>query len=290
MEPEEKGEKKEIGAPMRVDYRSPHLGEKQFQRISEMVYRLCGLNLSVGKEGLVKTRLSKRLRALGMASFDDYLRYVEGDRTGQEVVEMIDALTTNKTGFFREPDHFEYLQRVILPAVTGRPRGVRVWSAGCSTGEEPYSIALVLCETLGEADRREARILATDISTRVLATARAAVYDEEAIRDVPKGMRLRYFTCVRVDPPRAYRVNDEVRALVYLARLNLMDDWPMRGPFHVIFCRNVMIYFDKPTQQRLLQRFWDLLEPGGHLLVGHSESLTALEHRFRYVRPAVYVK
>lgn len=275
---------------MTVDGRSPELGEKQFQRISDMAYRLCGLNLHAGKEGLVKTRLSKRLRALGMESFDEYLRYVEGDRTGQELVEMIDALTTNKTGFFREAEHFEYLQHAILPRITGRPRGVRVWSAGCSTGEEPYSIALVLCEALGEPDRLQARILATDISARVLATARVGIYDEDAVQSVPTSMRYRYFTCVRAGQPRAYRVNDEVRALVRLARLNLMDDWPMRGPFDVIFCRNVMIYFDKPTQQRLLQRFWDLLEPGGYLLVGHSESLTALQHRFRYVQPAVYVK
>ncbi|RMF93557.1 MAG: protein-glutamate O-methyltransferase CheR [Nitrospinota bacterium] len=269
---------------------SPELTKRQFQQISEQVYRLCGIYLPAGKEGLVKSRLMKRLRALRLQSFDQYLHYIEQDRSGQELVAMVEVLTTNKTSFFREAQHFDYLRRYVFPTMRHPSQRVRFWSAGCSSGEEPFSLAIVLCEAFPDIAQRDIRILATDIATRMLQKAREAIYEQDVLREVPAILLQKYFTCIRYQPPRAYRLNDTVRALVRFARLNLMDPWPMKGPFDVIFCRNVMIYFDRPTQQRLVQRFWELLKPGGYLLVGHSESLSAIVHPFRYVQPAVYVK
>jgi chemotaxis protein methyltransferase CheR len=266
------------------------LGTDQFTIISEIVYRICGITLRPGKESLVKARLIKRLYDLGLGSFEDYLAYVEGDSSGKELTIMIDVLTTNKTSFFREPQHFTYLQQQIASESWKTRNHVRFWSAGCSSGEEPYSLAIVLREAIPDIDRQDIRILATDISTRILATARQAVYEQETLSDVPEHLLKKYFRLIRQAPSPAYQVIDNVRTMVRLARLNLMQDWPMRGPFEAIFCRNVMIYFDKPTQEWLVQRFWKLLQPGGHLFIGHSESLSAITHNFGYVQPALYRK
>jgi chemotaxis protein methyltransferase CheR len=271
---------------------SLELSESQFLQIRQLVYRLCGINLIPGKEELVKSRLAKRLRALGLSGFEQYLQYVERDKSRQELASMIDALTTNKTSFFREAQHFDYLRHQVLPGIKKMKEGrrLRIWSAGCSSGEEPYSIALVLREEIPDIDRWDARILATDISTKMLAKAREAIYGQEELREVPASLLQKYFTCIRIKPPRSYQVKDNVRALIRFSALNLMAAWPMKGPFQVIFCRNVMIYFDKQTQQELVNRFGELLEPGGHLFLGHSESLTGSAHAFRYVQPAVYMK
>lgn len=260
------------------------LNDRQFDRISTITYRVSGLVLQAGKQGLVQSRLARRVRELGLPGFDAYLDQVEGDRDGRELMQMVDLLTTNKTAFFRELPHFDYLRDRVLPNLLGAR--LRIWSAACSSGEEPYTIAMVLRETLPGLERMDARILATDISARVLAKARQGVYVKDVVDDVPPALVRRYFTA----SPPGYRVADSLRSLVTFGRLNLMGDWPMRGPFDVIFCRNVMIYFDKPTQERLVDRFWELLPAGGQLLVGHSESLSPLSHRFTYVQPAVYVK
>jgi chemotaxis protein methyltransferase CheR len=203
---------------------------------------------------------------------------------------MIDSLTTNKTSFYREGAHFEYLQETVLPQLFATRERVRIWSAGCSSGEEPYTLAMLLHEVVRDPAQRGARILATDLSSKVLAMAREAAYPEAAISELPWPGAQRYFTRVNGDAQRTLRVRDDVRSLVRFARLNLMETWPMEQGFQVIMCRNVMIYFDKQVQERLVQRFWELLAPGGHLFVGHSESLTSLKHRFSYVKPAVYVK
>jgi chemotaxis protein methyltransferase CheR len=275
---------------MLINFVDIELSEAQFNKISQLTYEMCGINLRAGKEGLVKSRLSKRLRALGLSSFDSYLEYVKKDSSGKELITLIDSLTTNKTSFFREEQHFEFLRSQILPSYREEGHRMRIWSAGCSSGEEPYSIAILLREEWPAVDRCDVRILATDISTRVLGLAHEAVYEEEIVKEINPALLKKHFKCVRESPPRAYHVNDDVRRMVRLARLNLMDAWPMRGPFHVIFCRNVMIYFDKQTQMELVRRFWEMLAPGGYLFVGHSESLTAASFRFRYVRPAMYLK
>ena len=275
---------------MSIGLSSPELGDAEFHRIRSLLYRVSGIDLHPGKEGLVKSRLAKRLRALGLATFEDYLAHLERDSSGEELAMMVDVLTTNKTSFFREAQHFDYLRERVLPTLRARAGAMRLWSAACSTGEEPFSIAMLLSDELGPQSASSARILATDISARVLSHATAGVYEEETLRDVPPPFVGRHFALARTTPTRAYRVNDALRSMVRFARLNLIGPWPMRGPFDVIFCRNVMIYFDEPTQQRLVRRLWEILAPGGHLFVGHSESLSALTHEFRYARPAVYVK
>jgi chemotaxis protein methyltransferase CheR len=267
---------------------TPQLTSGQFDRIRKLLHDLCGINLVPGKEGLVKTRLTKRLRALRLRNFEAYLEHLE--LNPNEVSTMVDFLTTNKTSFFREIHHFNYLRDCFLPALKAKPCRMRFWSAGCSSGEEPYSVAILLREELPESARSDIRILATDISTRMLQRAREASYEEDVIQDVPPLWRQKYFECVIPREPRLYRLRSDICQIVRLARLNLMDSWPMKGPFDVILCRNVMIYFDKPTQERLVKRFWDLLAPGGLLLVGHSESLTTFPHDFHYAQPAVYVK
>jgi chemotaxis protein methyltransferase CheR len=201
---------------------------------------------------------------------------------------MMDVLTTNKTSFLREPKHFDYLCGHIVPGLKNRK--IRIWSAGCSSGEEPYSVAILLNETIQDLSRWDISILATDLSSRMLDHARRGTYDGDHLREVPPMLISKYFTCVETNPVRRYRVIESLRRLVRFARLNLMGEWPMKGPFDVIFCRNVMIYFDKPSQERLIDRFWGLLRPEGVLFIGHAESLAGSHHKFRYVQPAVYVK
>ena len=240
-----------------------------------------------GKEGLVHARLSKRLRRLGLSDYSAYLAFVESDAGRGEFVEMIDALTTNMTSFLRESSHFDYLRTVVLPTLSAP---IRLWSAGCASGEEAYTLAMLAADARVDGADDAVRVLATDISQRVLGSATKGVYPASAMSDVPASWLSRYWNR-RVDGTHeVYDASAALRRLIRFAPLNLMDPWPMQHPFDAIFCRNVMIYFDKRTQQQLVERFHALLKPGGHLFVGHSESLTGLTHRFRYVLPAVYVK
>jgi chemotaxis protein methyltransferase CheR len=257
----------------------------QFGTLSALVHRSSGIHLHAGKLGLVQSRLASRLRELDTWDVDAYLACLARPGGEAEVARLVDALTTNKTAFFREPQHFTLL-RTLLPELQSTNRPLTIWSAGCSSGEEAYTLALVLADALGTDT--DARILATDISARMLDRARSGVYAEEAVEPVHPLLRQRWFRCVQPRHPRSYEIAPEVRELVRFARLNLMDDWPMRGTFDLICCRNVMIYFDKATQQTLVQRLWEKLRPGGYLFTGHSESLAGMEHAFHYVRPAVY--
>lgn len=270
--------------------RGDTLSAAQFAEISRVVTGATGIQLPRGKEGLVQSRLSRRLRVLGLASFDAYLARVRDDPTGRERVEMLDLLTTNKTSFFRESAHFDLLRDTIVPEFARAPGGLRIWSAGCSSGEEPYTMAMVLRDALPAFTAgapNAPRVLATDLSHRVLAQATGGQYSLAQTADVPDAMLRRYFVPAA---DGSWTVAASLRDLVHFGRLNLMESWPMRGPFHAIFCRNVMIYFDKPTQQALVTRYHALLAPGGYLCVGHSESLSALSHEFSYVQPAVYRK
>ncbi len=260
----------------------------QFTRITNVLYEHAGIRMREGKEGLVRARLAKRLRKLSLPDFDAYLDFVAKEPSQGEFAEMIDALTTNKTSFLREASHFDFLRDAVFPTLKGP---VRIWSAGCSSGEEPYTLAMLANESFSDISTRDVRILATDLSHRVLATAKAATYPAENMTDVPSAWMQKYW--IRKRDPQGREVCEAgapLRRLVHFAKLNLMERWPMQGPFDAILCRNVMIYFDKATQQQLVERYWALLRPGGHLFVGHSESLTGLTHRFRYVQPAAYVK
>ena len=245
-----------------------------FTAIARMLHDDAGIALSESKASLVYSRLVKRLRALGIESFRDYCRLVAGVEGVGERQNMLAALTTNVTRFFREPHHFEHLKAKLLPGLAARARArgrVRIWSAGCSTGQEPYSIALTVLEALPEAASLDVRILATDIDPNVVAAGRAGVYSPEAVQPVPAPLRDRWMARVEDNGRPAWAAGEEMRRLVAFRELNLMGHWPMKGRFDAIFCRNVVIYFDEPTQARIWARFAPLINPDGRLSVGHSE-------------------
>ncbi len=271
------------------------LGEREFRRISDLVYEHCGINLHAGKKELVRARLAKRLREGNFRTFSEYIRHVLDDPTGREFSILVDSLSTNLTKFFREEQHFEFLRTRFLPSLLEakqrrRDFRLRAWSAGCSSGEEPYSIAITLLEKVQGRGRWDVKLLATDISTRILEKARAGVYEERRIEPISPSLRSRYLIRRRQSRGDVYEVRPTLRDVVIFRYLNLMGDWPIRGPLDFIFCRNVMIYFDKPTQGRLIQRFYEMLASGGVLFTGHSESLTGIEHKFKYVQPTIYMK
>ena len=272
--------------------KSMEMTDSQFETVSALVKDLCGINLHVGKKELVKARLYKRIRHLGLSSFAEYLAYMRANQA-DELPSLMDMLSTNLTFFFREPQHFQYLESGVIPSLvqqSGRQRKIRIWSAGCSSGEEPYSIAVTVRRALGAFHDWDVRILATDLSRRVLALAHEGIYPPERLRETSQAFRTEYFRKIQTPQGLQYQVDDAVREKVNFARLNLMERWPMKGPFDVIFCRNVMIYFDKPTQTKLVNRFWDILGHGGVLFIGHSESLAGAKHKFEYVHPTVYRK
>jgi chemotaxis protein methyltransferase CheR len=268
------------------------LKASEFRQISELAYQRFGLDLKRGKEALVAARLGKRLRQKGIRSFAEYYRHVLSDPTGEALVELIDSLTTNHTSFFRERAHFEFLARAVNEEFRETPT-LEIWSAASSTGEEPYSIAMCMADTLargGGNERRGFRIFATDISTRVLKAAQRGVYPAERFRDLPEAWRRTYLLKGEGESRGFFKIKPELARRVEFERLNLIEPFQHRRLFHVIFCRNVMMYFDKTTQQDIVQRLALCLEPGGFLFVGHSESLTGVEHSLRYVRPATYRK
>jgi chemotaxis protein methyltransferase CheR len=230
------------------------------------------------------------MRALSMDGFSDYIEFVK--ENPEEFTRMVDSLSTNFTTFFREPGHFEFLKQEILPRFKSeRKSRIRLWSAGCSSGEEPYSIAMLLRECIPDLDIRDCKILATDISTRMLQIAARGEYSGERLAGVPAHVRARYFDKNEQRGKSAsYRAGAALRRTIAFRYLNLMEPWPIKRTFDVIFCRNVMIYFDRPTQQRLINRFYEALEPGGIFLIGHSESMVGISHNFQYVESATYRK
>lgn len=270
--------------PFQVSRLKPH----EFEAIRRLAYDKFGLDLHQGKEELVTARLAKRMCEGGFGSFEQYYRHVVSDPSGQALVGMIDALATNHTSFLREAAHFEFLRQNVLPALRERPR-VEMWSAACSTGEEPFTLAFTLGEEWGAAALRKVRILATDISTTALEAAAHAVYPAERFSAVPSDWLRRYLLRGEGRWDGWYRVKPAVRSQVEFARLNLVEPFSQRQLFPVIFCRNVMIYFDKATQDAVVNRLAACLEPGGYLFIGHAESLTA-RHELTCVRPAVYRK
>ncbi|MBU1707843.1 protein-glutamate O-methyltransferase [bacterium] len=276
-------------------YREIRIRDRDFNALCSLVHEVAGIKLTEAKSELVRARLSKRMRFLNIYDLGDYLRYVEEDQTQDELITMLDSLSTNLTSFFREKTHFDFVKDTILPGIVeraskGGDASVRVWSAGCSTGEEPYTLALCLLEHLPNPNRFDPRILASDISTRVLEIAQNGIYHEDRVRAIPSVLLHRYFVKVGEKGRKFYGITDEVKRLVRYRRLNLMEKWPMKRQFDFIFCRNTMIYFDKPTQNRLVNRFYEQLKSGGYLILGHSESLTGTTHQFQYIKPTIYRK
>jgi len=243
---------------------------EDFKTIAETLHAAAGIALPDSKATLVYSRLAKRLRALGLESFRDYCALVSGSHGLDERQQMIVALTTNVTRFFREPHHFEHLKSKVLPPLLANARrgaSVRIWSAGCSNGQEPYSIALTILSLMPEAAQFDIRVLATDIDTQMLAEARAGVYGASVMEAVPAELKTRWFDRRGED----WAATEALRQLVTFNELNLMGDWPMRKQFQAIFCRNVVIYFEEATQARVFSRFLPLMAPDARLYIGHSE-------------------
>ncbi|MBI5740179.1 MAG: protein-glutamate O-methyltransferase [Nitrospirae bacterium] len=273
------------------------LSEKDFRRLSGFIHNECGIKMPEAKKVLLESRLRKRLRVLGMRSYSEYCDYLfSPEGTNSELVHMIDVVTTNKTDFFREPRHFDYLVRTALPELISRygatiRRKYIVWSAGCSTGEEPYTLAMVLSEFAEKQHGFYFSILATDISTRVLQNAGLGIYKEDSVAPVPAALRMKYLLRSRDRNKNLVRIVHELRSLIKFRRLNFMgSDFGMKEPVDIIFCRNVIIYFDRPTQERLLNRFCHHLVPGGYLFMGHSETLSGMNIPLQTAGQMVYRK
>jgi len=258
-----------------------------FETVRKLVYEKAGIELRPGKESLVSARLRGRMRETGCRSYEAYLEQAMADPGGEGVVDLIDALTTNFTSFLREPAHFEFFRKRILPSLASRPR-LEIWCAAAATGEEPYSIAFTMLDVLGTGAAAQARVLATDISTRALGRARRGVYPQERLTAVPREWISQYMMPGSGDSQGQYKVQPAVARMVQFERLNLIEPTPARNRFPLIWCRNVMIYFDRPTQERVVERLAQSLEPGGYLFVGHAESLSGIRHTLEFVQPAVY--
>jgi len=246
---------------------------EDFRKIAQILHSHAGIALAEGKAALVYSRLAKRLRSLGLRSFREYCALIEDSNQVDERQAMMAALTTNVTRYFREPHHFDHLRDQVMPKLAERARRggrVRLWSAACSNGQEPYSMAITVLAALPEAAKLDVKILATDIDPNMVAEGKAGLYREDAVAPVPLDLRRKWFQ----KAGDRWEVADELRELVAFRELNLIGDWPMKGKFDVIFCRNVVIYFDEPTQERIWSRFAPALEPGGTLYIGHSERVT----------------
>ena len=264
------------------------LSDRELDRIVQLVYERSGITLHRGKRALVVARLHKVLKSGGFKSFSAYVRHVEGDRSGQELSTLLDAITTNHTSFFREDEHFHYLTgRVLPPLVAGR-RPVRVWCAACSTGQEPVSIAVSLLESMPASQHSQIRLLASDISTKALKTASAGVYPARTATGVPPSLLKAHFERGLGGEEGKLRIKAHLRRGIEYRRLNLIEVDSIEETFDVVFCRNVMIYFDKAVQQRVVAMLERHLAPDGYLFIAHSESLNGLSHGLKWMAPAVY--
>lgn len=268
------------------------LGEAEFQEFRQLILTSTGISIDASKRLLVYRRLSNRLRALHLNNFREYIDLLTlGDL--QEREHFFNAITTNKTAFFREKHHFDFLAATVLPALQKSQkapnRRLRIWSAGCSSGEEAHSIAMTLVECLPDLAGWDAKVLGTDLDSAMIAAARRGIYSELDSRGLASDHLRRFFRRNRDADAAMIKVGDELRALTTFNQLNLISDWPMKGPFDVIFCRNVFIYFDKAVQEQLIDRFAKLLANGGYLVLGHSETLRAPQ-RFELVGKTIYRK
>jgi len=270
------------------------LSDSLFKKFGDLVYEKTGIFLKSEKKELLNARLGKRLRACRIDSFKEYYEYVVNDKSGEEIIQLIDSVSTNFTSFFREEAHFNFLTDTVLPAFAKEGRGGRkdiiFWSAACSSGEEPYTLGMVMEEFLARQPGVRYRILGTDISTRVLAQANRGVYSDERIAKVPRPLLKKYFQRGVGKSTGFVKVKESLRSKLAFEHFNLMGQFPWREEIDVIFCRNVMIYFNRETQQELISKFYKTLTPGGYLFIGHSESITSLQHGFKQVEATAYRK
>lgn len=267
------------------------LSKRNFDRLSAYIYKYSGIKMPITKMTMLEGRLRKRLRATGIESFNAYCDYLfEHEGLETESIYLIDAVTTNKTDFFREPKHFEYLAEKAVPDLIAQGhRQLRVWSSACSTGAEPFTLAMVLHECLDPKSDVSFKVIATDLSTEVLQTARRAIYPRDMMEPVPSDVRRKYVMEAIDSRRNEVRMSPLLRRHVGFGRLNLMDDtYPINEQQHVVFCRNVLIYFDKPTQLHVLSRLCDCLVPGGYLFIGHSETASSLNLPIKQVANTVF--
>ena len=264
------------------------LKDKEYRKLVKIVYDSAGINLGDNKQELVHARLGKILRKRNIRGFDEYIKLLSTDTSGDELVMLLDAIATNVTHFFRESDHFDFITQQF--SEVRNPSEIRIWSAGCSSGEEPYSIAITLCELFGNCPRPQSHILATDISTRILDRAKRGVYPRKVIENLDLSLLKKYFLKGKGNSDGLIKVRKEIIGMVTFQRLNLVEPFNLTTQFDVIFCRNVMIYFDNSTRQSIVENFNRALKPGGILIIGHSESLNGIRHPFKYLKPTIYVK
>lgn len=264
------------------------ISTEEFQRFRTLIYDESGISLNDQKQGLVASRLSKRLRELGVKTFSDYYDRLMHDTGREEFTRMLDLISTNKTDFFREPKHFDYLREEILPQLA-REKKIRIWSSASSTGEEPYTIAMTLYDGVADPANWDFKILASDLSTRVLAKAAGGVYDADRVDDMPPDVVRRHFLRGKGEHEGRLKVKPHLTSMVRFQRINLMDDhFPIKSPLDLIFCRNVMIYFDAATQRRVLERTHAQMAPGSLLFVGHSENFTESRDLFELRGKTIY--
>jgi chemotaxis protein methyltransferase CheR len=267
---------------------------EEYERVRKLVYERAGINLGSNRQHLVQARLAKRIRVGSFSGFRDYFRHLDSDSSGDEIAHLIDAISTNTTFFFRESDHFDFLAESLVSRIKAekwdqKQYTLRIWSAACSSGEEPYTLAMVIHKVLKDYPSIDAKILATDISQKILAQACAGQYDFQKIKSVPEEYRRMAFHPVDRAQSSLYEVSPEIRKYITFAYFNLMTpEYPFRFGFDYIFCRNVMIYFDRPTQETVINRMAQHIRPDGYLIVGHSESLNGLSHKLAYVKPTIY--
>jgi chemotaxis protein methyltransferase CheR len=267
------------------------LEDREFNRFREIIYTEAGIKLSDMKKALVQSRLSMRIRLLGLKSYEEYYGYLI-EHYDDEKINFINAITTNKTEFFREHKHFEYLRDVFLPdLIREKPKEILIWSAGCSTGEEAYSIAMTILEFFKLSQMPAVKILATDIDTNVLKSARCGIYNDGQIDKLDQTLLKRYFYKGIDHNAGTYRVKEKLSGMIYFRRLNLQNEvFPMKKQFDIIFCRNVIIYFDKDTQSELFEKFYKYLAGWGRLFIGHSENITNVTNKFTLIGNTIYRK
>ncbi|MDH5257613.1 MAG: protein-glutamate O-methyltransferase [Gammaproteobacteria bacterium] len=264
-----------------------------FEKIRSFVKEETGIKLSDGKKNMVYGRLSRRLRQVGISRFSDYFDMVSSNESSDERGQFINAITTNLTSFFREEHHFDFLKNDVVPRLmkeNASTRKIRIWSAGCSTGEEPYSIAIALYESIPDIEKWDIRILATDLDTNVLAHGQRGIYDIERISALSKTRKATWFLKGKGGNSGSVKVDSRLQSLITFRQLNLMGAWPMKGPFDFMFCRNVVIYFDKDTQKILFDRYANLLSSSANLFLGHSESMHNVCDRFNLIGNTIYNK
>ncbi len=271
------------------------LTNELFDKIRKYVYQQAKISLGANKMELVRARFGKVIRQRKMSGFHEYYKWMVEDKTGEALREVMNAISTNLTSFFRENEHFQFMTNTMLPQIAkGTRQGgkirLRGWSAGCSTGEEVYTMTMTIAEAAGRLEEWDVKLLATDIDTEVVGTGHG-LYLKDRVSGIPPAFVKKYLDSTTDEKGRpAYRMKDVLRRMVTFRHLNLFSEWPFKNKFNYIFCRNVMIYFDRPTQESLINNYYNVLGPGGYLFIGHSESLSGITHKFEYVKPTIYMR